>query len=329
MSPVALKGIGFYAPEKILTNADFEKIVDTTDEWITTRTGIKSRHIAHPTQATSDLALEASREALKQANIDPKDLELIVVGTSSSDMLFPSVACLLAEKLGAATPMAFDVAAGCSGFLYSLSVAEQFLKSGMYKNALVLGADIITRFADYSDRATCVLFGDGAGAFVLTNEEQGEEFILDLISGCDPYGTDKLLLPAGGSKLPASHDTVEQRLHFIEMNGKEVFRFAVKISETLIKELLERNHIEIEDIDWFAFHQANIRIIEGAADRLKLSKEKVMISLDEYGNTSSATVPMTIYEYWRKGRLKKGDLMVMIVFGAGLTYSIALVRWPL
>jgi 3-oxoacyl-[acyl-carrier-protein] synthase III len=329
MSIIALKGIGAYAPENILSNQDFEKIIDTTDEWIVTRSGIHFRHVASPSQATSDLAYEASKEALEQAQLDPASIDLIVVGTSSPDMFFPSTACLLAEKLHAPRPMAFDVQAGCSGFLYALSTAEQFLRNGTYKNALVLGADTITRFTDYSDRSTCFLFGDGAGAFVLEKQDEGNEFILDFINGTDPSGTEKLNMPAGGSKRPACNESVQAHEHFLKMNGKEIFKFAVRISEVLIKELLQRNHLESSDIAWYAFHQANIRIIEAASERLSIKQDQMMLSIDHFGNTSSATVPMTIHEYAKQGRLKKGDLVIMVVFGAGLTYSAALVRWPL
>jgi 3-oxoacyl-[acyl-carrier-protein] synthase III len=329
MSVITLKGIGSYAPPKILNNQDFEKIIDTSDEWIVTRSGIHFRHIALPDQATSDLAFEASKVALEQAQLDPKDLDLIIVGTSSPDMFFPSTACLLAEKLSAPNPMAFDVQAGCSGFLYALSTAEQFLRNGTYRNALVLGADTITRFTDYTDRSTCFLFGDGAGAFVLEKQEKGEEFILDFLNGTDPTGTGKLLMHAGGSKRPACTESIQAHEHFLKMNGKEIFKFAVRISEVLINELLKRNHLKSSDIAWYAFHQANIRIIEAASERLNITVDQTMLTIDHFGNTSSATVPMSMHEYAKKGKLKKGDLVIMVVFGAGLTYSAALVRWPL
>ncbi len=329
MKKIKLKGMGFYAPEKVLSNQDFEKMVDTSDEWIITRSGIRNRHVVSPEQATSDLALQASIEALKQAGLKAEDLDLIVVGTSSPDMIFPSVGCLIAEQLHAPRPMAFDVSAGCSGFLYSLSVAEQYLRTGKYHNALVLGADCISRFTDYTDRSTCVLFGDGAGALVLANEDQGDDFILDSINGTDPYGSSKLTLPGGGSRKPASAETLVQRDHFIKMNGKDIFKFATRISETLINEILHKNHLSKDDIRWYAFHQANIRIIDSAVDRLGLSKNQVMITLDEYGNTSSASVPMSLYQYAQQGKLNKGDLVLMVVFGAGLTYAASLVRWQL
>lgn len=328
MSIISLKGIGAYAPIKLLSNQDFEKIIDTSDEWIVTRSGIHFRHVASPDQATSDLAFEASKEALEQAKLKASDLDLIIVGTSSPDMFFPSTACLLAQKLQAPHPMAFDVQAGCSGFLYALSTAEQFLRNGTYRNALVLGADTITRFTDYTDRSTCFLFGDGAGAFVLEKQEDGNEFILDFISGTDPSGTDKLSMPAGGSKNPASIENIQSRDHYLKMNGKEIFKFAVRISEVLITELLQRNHLKSTDIAWYAFHQANIRIIEAASERLNIHQDQNMLTIDHFGNTSSATVPLTIHEYARQGKLKKGDLIIMVVFGAGLTYSAALVRWP-
>jgi len=327
LKKIIIKGSGHYAPEKIVTNEYLSTIMDTSDEWIKTRTGIESRHYVAEDQCTSDLAVEAAKMAMKNANVKPEDVDLLVIGTSSQDMIYPSTACIVADKLGLNRPMAFDLQAGCSGFVYGLSVATQFLRTGHKKIALVIGADAITRFADFNDRATCVLFGDAAGALILTASNDVEDSILCLYEGTDGSGSKHLTLPAGGSKEPASLETVKNRRHFLHMNGKEIFKFAVRISIHMINKMLEETGLKIDDIDHFVFHQANIRIIDASVERMGFSKEKVIYTLNEYGNTSSASIPLTLSLANESGRIKKGDIVLMVVFGSGLTYAGSIVRW--
>lgn len=323
---IRIAGIGHYAPEKIVTNFDFEQMMDTTDEWITSRSGIQRRHYANPSQATSDLGYLASLDALKDAGIDAQKIDLIIVGTSSPDMLFPSSACIIADLLKSKA-MAFDLSAGCSGFSYSASVAVQFLRSGHYKNALVIGSDTISRFIDFSDRSTAVLFGDGAGAMILSTENAKTDAILAIANGSDGSGACHLLMPAGGSRRPATIESVRDHGHFVHMNGKEIFKFAVRICDEIIDQLLAKSGKKAENIDHYLFHQANARIIESAVKRLHVPNEKVIITLDEYGNTSSATVPMSLSVCAKSGRIKNGDLVLIGVFGAGLTWGGLLLRW--
>jgi 3-oxoacyl-[acyl-carrier-protein] synthase-3 len=325
-NPIQIKGIGHYAPEKVISNHDFEQMMDTTDEWITTRSGIQRRHYASPEQASSDLGYLASLDALKDAGMDADQIDLIIVGTSSPDMLFPSTACIIADQLHIKS-MAFDVSAGCSGFAYSLSIATQFLKTGHYKNALVIGADTISRFIDFSDRSTAVLFGDGGGAIILSTENTKSEAILAITNGSDGSGACHLLMPAGGSRIPATVESVKNHGHFVHMNGKEIFKFAVRISDDIVDQLLTKSGKNPDDIDHYLFHQANARIIESAVKRLHVPDEKVIITLDEYGNTSSATVPMALSVCAKSGRIKNGDLILIAVFGAGLTWGGILLRW--
>jgi 3-oxoacyl-[acyl-carrier-protein] synthase-3 len=324
--PIRIAGIGHYVPDKIVSNQDFEKMIDTTDEWITSRSGIKRRHYADPSQASSDLGFLASQDALKDAGMEADQIDLIIVGTSSPDMLFPSTACLIADQLHSRA-MAFDISAGCSGFAYSLSVAIQFLRTGLYKNALVIGADTISRFIDFSDRGTAVLFGDGAGAMILSTENAPSDAILAITNGSDGSGACHLLMPGGGSKRPATLASVKDHDHFVKMNGKEIFKFAVRISDEIIDQLLEKSGKKPEEIQHYLFHQANYRIIESAVKRLHIPDEKVIITLDEFGNTSSATVPMSLSVCAKSGRIKNGDLILIAVFGAGLTWGGILLRW--
>lgn len=321
---VGIKGIGSYTPPKILTNFDLEKIVDTSDEWIVTRTGIRERHIAEPDVATSDLSLEAAKMALSSANLTPEDIDLIIVATVTPDMLFPATACVLQDKLGAKCP-GFDLSAGCSGLIYALSVGAQFVANGTYDNVLVVGAEVLSKITDWQDRSTCVLFGDGASAIVLGPVERGgfKSFIL----GADGSGGNLLEIPAGGSRLPASYETVSQRLHYIKMNGREVFKFAVKIMGEAALEAIEKAGLRPSDIDLFIPHQANIRIIESAAERLSLSMDKVFINLDRYGNTSSASVGIALHEALLLGKIKEGSKIVMVGFGAGLTWGACVLEW--
>jgi 3-oxoacyl-[acyl-carrier-protein] synthase-3 len=321
---VGIIGIGSYTPPKVVTNSDLEKMVDTSDEWIVTRTGIKERRIAEPDVATSDLSFEAAKIALASANLSPKDIDLIIVATVTPDMLFPATACVLQDKLGAECP-GFDLSAGCSGLIYALSVGTQFVANGTYNNVLVVGAEVLSKITDWQDRSTCVLFGDGASAMILAPVERGgfKSFVL----GADGSGGKLLELPAGGSRLPASYDTVSQRLHYIKMNGREVFKFAVKIMGEAALDAIEKAGLTPSDIDLFIPHQANIRIIESAAERLKLSMDKVFINLDKYGNTSSASIGIALHEALLSGKIREGSRIVMVGFGAGLTWGACVLEW--
>jgi len=321
---VGIIGIGSYTPPKVVTNSDLEKMVDTSDEWIVTRTGIKERRIAESDVATSDLSFEAAKMALASANLSPKDIDLIIVATVTPDMLFPATACILQDKLGAECP-GFDLSAGCSGLIYALSVGAQFVANGTYNNVLVVGAEVLSKITDWQDRSTCVLFGDGASAIVLGPVERGgfRSFVL----GADGSGGKLLELPAGGSRLPASYDTVSQRLHYIKMNGREVFKFAVKIMGEAALEAIEKAGLTPSDIDLFIPHQANVRIIESAAERLKLPMDRVFINLDRYGNTSSASVGIALHEALLSGRIREGNRVVMVGFGAGLTWGACVLEW--
>jgi 3-oxoacyl-[acyl-carrier-protein] synthase-3 len=321
---VGIKGIGAYVPPKVLTNFDLEKMIDTSDEWIVTHSGIRERHIADENVATSDLSYEAAKIALESANLSPKDIDLIIVATVTPDMFFPATACILQDKLGATCP-GFDLSAGCSGFIYALSVGAQFVANGTYDNILVIGGETLSKIIDWQDRSTCILFGDGASAAVLSPVEKGgfKSFVL----GTDGSGGKFLEMPAGGSRLPASCDTVNQRLHFIKMNGREVFKFAVRIMGDAALEAIERAGLTPEDIELYIPHQANIRIINSSAERLRLSMDKVFVNLDRYGNTSSASVGLALYEALKFGRVENGMHIVMVGFGAGLTWGACVLEW--
>ncbi|MFZ5646470.1 MAG: beta-ketoacyl-ACP synthase III [Bacillota bacterium] len=319
-------GLGSYVPEKVLTNSELEKTVDTSDQWIVTRTGIRERRIAAPEEATSDLALEAARKALADAHIGPEDIDLIIVATNTPDSLFPATACIVQDRLGAHRAGAFDLLAGCTGFIYSLSVGSQFVISGMYRHVLVIGAETLSRIVDWEDRNTCVLFGDGAGAAVI-GRVPGDYGILHTMLGSDGSGGQHLYLPAGGSRLPATGETVGGRLHFVRMNGREVFKFAVRTCGDGSMEALKEAGLSLGDLDFLIPHQANIRIIEAAAKRLELPMEKVLVNVDRYGNTSTASIPMALEEAVNQGRIKDGDNILMTGFGAGLTWAVALMRW--
>ncbi|MFH1454085.1 MAG: beta-ketoacyl-ACP synthase III [Armatimonadota bacterium] len=321
-----IAGIGAYAPPKILSNADLEKIVETSDEWITSRTGIKERRIAEKHEATSDIAIKAVEMALKDADMKPEELDLIVSASAIPDMVFPATACILQDKIGAKNAAAFDIQAGCSGFIYGLSVGYNFIASGMYNNVLVVGADILTRSTNWEDRGTCVLFGDAGGAVVLKPSEKGSGF-LSFYLGADGSGAELLRMQAGGTRLPASHDTVDKRLHYIEMSGNEVFKFAVKIMGDASLSAIELAGLKPENVSCFVPHQANVRIIDAAIRRLKLDKDKVFVNVDKYGNTSCGSVPMALYEAYKTGRIKKGDIVVLVGFGAGLTWGSTVMVW--
>jgi len=319
-------GLGSYVPEKILTNHDLEKMVDTSDEWIVTRTGIRERRIADESMATSDLATWAAERALADAGISAADIDLIIVCTATPDMFFPSVACLVQDKLRATNAAAFDLAAGCSGFVYGLVTAAQFVRTGAYKNVLVIGSEVLSRIIDWEDRNTCILFGDGAGAAVVSETEPGYG-LLGFELGADGSGGDLLKLPAGGSRLPASVETVTQRLHYVHMNGNEVFKFAVKVMGEAALKAVEKAGLRAEDIDCLIPHQANERIIISAAKRLKLPMEKVIVNVDRYGNTSAASVPIALEEAVLAGKVKKDDIVVLVGFGAGLTWAACVIKW--
>ena len=318
-------GFGMYAPEKVLTNLDLEKMVDTNDTWIQERTGIKERHIVAKDEATSDMAIAAARNALFDANMAAEDIDLIIVATASQDCFFPSVSCLVQHAIGAKRAAAFDLAAGCSGFVYALATASQFVQSGLYRNVLVVGADALSRITDWEDRNTCVLFGDGAGAVVVSAVADGYG-VIGIELGADGSGGDLLKIPAGGSRLPASHATVDERQHFIRMNGNEVYKFAVRVVGSASLKALAKAGLTSEDVDMFFPHQANLRIIEAAAKRLKLSMDKVWVNVDRYGNTSAASIPIALAEAKAAGSLHDGMNIVLVGFGAGLTWAACAIK---
>jgi len=329
LRPVKLAGLATYVPPRLLTNADLEKMVNTTNEWILQRTGIRERHVVDPGVATSDLAKPAAIAAMQEAGVTPEQIGFIVVGTTTPDTIFPSTACTLLAKIGAVNAWGFDVLAACSGFTYSMSVGYQMVATGAVEHALVVGADVMSSIIDYTDRATCVLFGDGAGAAVLSVAAPGEPAIIDFCNLTDGTGGPSLQMPAGGSRLPASHETVEKRLHYVKQDGAAVFKFAVRMTEEISRRILERNHFTANDVALFVSHQANRRIIEAAADRLGLGEDKVIINLERYGNTTAATIPLALTDARAEGRLKKGDLVLLASVGAGFTIGSVLLRWGL
>lgn len=322
-----ISGLSTYLPPRTLTNADLEKIVDTNDEWILQRTGIRKRHIVDPGVATSDLAAEAARAAIEQAGLLPTDIDVIVVGTTTPDTMFPSTACLLQHKIGATRAWGFDLGAACSGFTYALTTAASFVSAGMAKHALVVGADVMSSIIDYTDRTTCVLFGDGAGAVVVSPASSDGLGLIDFTHEVDGSGGPALCMPAGGSKQPASHETVDKRLHYVHQDGQTVFRFAVRKNEEVCRRLMERNGITATDLDLFVSHQANKRIIESTAQRLGVPPDKMVMNIGEYGNTTAATIPLALHDAVRDGRLKKGDLVMLASVGAGFTVGSVLLRW--
>ncbi|MGM0437807.1 MAG: beta-ketoacyl-ACP synthase III [Bacillota bacterium] len=325
MRRASITGWGKYLPDNILTNKDLEEMVETSDEWITSRTGIKQRYIADEDETTGDLAYHASRKALAKANLKAEELDMIIVATVTPDMPFPATACILEDRLGAANAATFDLEAGCSGFVYGLSVASQFIESGMYDNILVVGAETLSKIMDWEDRNTCVLFGDGAGAAVIQSVNKGGLMSFDL--GSDGSGGESLYMPGGGSLNPATEKTVKDRLHYIKMEGNQVFKFAVKRMSQASIDVVNKAGYETEDVDLFIPHQANTRIINSAAKRLNLDNDEVYVNLPEYGNTSSASVPIAMAEARNKGLIKNGDKVVLVAFGAGLTWASAFLEW--
>jgi len=323
---VGIVGMGVYVPENVVTNKDLSAIVNADEEWIFSRTGMLTRHVASPRQATSDLAVIAARRALQDANISPDDIGLVIVATSTPDMLFPATACIVQGQLGCSQAAAFDLSAGCSGFIYAMMVGAQFIANQIYRNVLIIGAEVLTRVNDPTDRETCILFGDGAGAAVL-GMVPPEYGILDAQLGC--YG-DKayiLYLPAGGSRLPASGETVQKKLHFTRMNGREVFKCAVTSMSDCSEKVLAQAGISIENVDFLVPHQANRRIIDACAKRLGIPLEKVLINLDRYGNTSAATIPLVMEEAFRERKIKNGHHLLLTASGTGFTWGAMLMRW--
>ncbi len=319
-------GVGSYVPERVLTNHDLEKMVETNDEWIRTRTGISERRLVAPGQATSQMGAEAARRALENAGLEPGDIDLVITGTFSPDRLMPSAACLIQAQLEIPSGAAFDVNAACSGFVTGLSVAHGLLCNGVAKRALVIGADSTTRFIDFEDRGTCVLFGDGAGAVVLGEVEEGSGILGEFLSA-NGRMADAITIYGGGSMNPPSHEMVDRREQFMRMSGNDVFKFAVRILSESLTSAAERAGIEVDDLKWVIPHQANIRIIEGAMKRFHIPHDRYIINLDRYGNTSAASVPLAFDEAVRDGRIQRGDLIGLVAFGAGLTWGATIVRY--
>jgi 3-oxoacyl-[acyl-carrier-protein] synthase-3 len=325
MKKIGIIGVGEYLPKKALTNADLEKMVDTSDEWITTRTGIKERRMVAKNEVTSDMAIKASLEALDNAKLKPQDLDLIIVATITPDMQFPAVACLLQERIQAKKAVCFDISAACAGFVYAITVAQQFIARAAYKNALVVGAEVLSSVTDWQDRSTCVLFGDGAGAAVLSEVNSGG--ILSSYLGCDGSKADLLFMPGGGSRHPASHETIDKRLHYIKMQGNELFKLAVTLMAEAAQVALKKAGLECKDVDLVIPHQANMRIIMAMAKKLGLSKEKIYLNIEKYGNMSSASTATALCEAVKEGRIKKGDIVLLDAFGSGLVWGACVIRW--
>lgn len=321
-----ISALGTYVPPRLLTNADLEKMVETTDQWILERTGIRERHIVDKGVATSDLGLQAAKRALAERRIAPDDLDTIIVATVTPDMLFPCSACLVQHKLGAKQIWGFDLNAACSSFVYALQVGSQFITSGTHKKVMVIGADVMSSIIDYTDRATCVIFGDGAGAVILEPAEDSLGMI-DFLHEVDGSGGCSLFMPGGGSLNPSTHETVDQRMHYVHQDGQAVFKFAVRKMAELCEKLLERNGLTGKDIDVFIPHQANKRIITATAERLGMPMERVIIDIDRYGNTTSATIPLAMNTARQEGKLKKGNLVLLAAVGAGFTVGTTLLRW--
>lgn len=324
---VKISALGTYVPPRLLTNSDLEKMVDTTDEWILQRVGIRERHIVDKGIATSDLGAEAAKNALANRGIESSDLEAIIVATVTPDMMFPCTACLVQHKIGAKDLWGFDLNAACSSFVYALQVGTQFVATGSHKKVLVIGADVMTSIVDYTDRATCVIFGDGAGAVVLEPAEDDSIGLIDFLHEIEGSGGCALYMPGGGSLHPSTHETVDQRMHYIHQDGQAVFKFAVRRMADACEKLLERNGLKGSDVDVFIPHQANRRIITATGDRLGLRPESVIINIERYGNTTSATIPLAMDTAREEGKLKKGDLVLLASVGAGFTVGATLLRW--
>ena len=332
MSPTAraqITALGTYVPPRVLTNRDFEKMVDTSDEWIRTRTGIRERHIVDKGVATSDLAVEAARSALSERKMDSSEIEAIIVATVTPDMLFPSTACLVQYKLGIKGAWGFDLSAACSAFVYALQAGVQFISTGVHKKVLIIGSDVMSSILDYSDRATSILFGDGAGAVILEPALNHSDGIIDFIHEVDGSGGCFLYMPGGGSLHPCTHETIDKRMHFVHQDGQAVFKYAVRKMGEICDRLLGRNGVKASDIDCFIPHQANQRIIKATAERLGLRPESVIINIDRYGNTTAGTIPLAMETARQEGKLKKGNLVLLASVGAGFTVGATLLRWTI
>ncbi len=316
-----------YLPEKRLTNADLEKMVDTTDEWIVTRSGIKERRIAEPHQAVSDLAVPAAQMALKNANISPEQIGCVILASFTPDRTISATACIIQHKLGCKNAGAFDIEVACSGFIYATTLGRSLIETGVCEYVLVIGADILSKVIDFTDRNTCVLFGDGAGAVVLGPAASEDEGIFDVLIGADGGGSEHITIPAGGTQMPTTAKTVEDRLHFVKINGKEVFKFSTKIVGDMIEQVLTRNNLKLEDVKLIIPHQANIRIIESAAKRFNCPLDKFYINLDRYGNTVAGTIPIGLHEALGEGKINKGDIVLLAGFGGGLTWGLVAMKW--
>jgi len=322
-----ISALGTYVPPRVLTNADLEKMVETSNDWILERTGIRERHLVDKGVATSDLAVEAARRALAERGLPPSDMEAIIVATVTPDMLFPSTACLVQHKLGAKGAWGFDLSAACSAFLYALQTGAQYISSGMHKRVLVIGADVMSSIIDYTDRATCVIFGDGAGAVILEAAEEDSVGLIDYVHEIDGAGACSLYMPGGGSLNPSTRETVDKKMHYVHQDGQAVFKFAVRKQTELCEKLLERNGLKGSDIDAFIPHQANRRIIMATADRLGLRPESIIVNIDRYGNTTAGTIPLAMDTARLEGKLKKGSLVLLASVGAGFTVGATLLRW--
>jgi len=322
----SITGIGSYLPDKVLTNYDLEKMVDTTNDWIIQRTGIKERRIVENGVTTSDIATQASLRAMEDAGVSPKDLDMIITSTITPDHIFPSTSCYIQQKIGATRACAFDILAACAGFIYAMSIGQSFINSGAMKTVLVVGAECLSKITDYTDRSTCVLFGDGAGAVIIQRNPVKHE-ILSSILAADGSEADVLIMPGGGARNPASLESVQQRLHYIQFKGKEVFKLAINNITNLILETTRENGLTLDDIDLIIPHQSNLRIIEATMEKLGLPMEKAFVNIDKYGNTSSASVPIAIDEARKEGRLRKGNIVMLVAFGGGLTWGSSVIRW--
>lgn len=325
MDKAGIVGLGCYLPSKVITNHDLEKMVDTSDEWIMTRTGIKERRIAPQDWATSDLGFEAAKSALKDAELKPESIDLIITATITPDMFFPSTACIIQQKLGAVNAAAFDVNAACSGFVFGIIIAKQFVDMGAYKNVLVIGAEKLSSIVDWTDRSTCVLFGDGAGACVVSRSKNRN--IISSFMGADGTGADLLKMPAGGSRLPATVDTVQNKLHFLKMEGNEIFKIAVRVMADAANKAITSASLECKDINLLIPHQANMRILSAVARKMGLPEERIFFNISKYGNMSAASTAVALVEASQTDRIKQNDIVTLVAFGAGLTYAAAVIKW--
>lgn len=322
-----ITALGMYVPEKRVTNDDLALLVDTSDEWIRERSGISERRIVSEGQANSDLSVKAIENAFQGGDFRPEELDLIIVATVTPDMMFPSTACIVQDKIGARNAWSFDLSGACSGFLYAMATGAQFVQTGMYKKVLVVGTDVMSSILNFEDRSTCVLFGDGAGAILLEPTEDPDVGIIDFLLHSDGAGGKFLYMPAGGSLHPASHETIDKKMHYVHQDGRNVFKHAVKLITEVSRDILERNSYTADDVNLFIPHQANLRIIQSSLERLGLSPDRVVINIDRYANTTAATIPIGLTEAHQQGRIKKGDLLLLASFGAGFTWGSVLLRW--